>query len=590
MKWVRNGFMVFMLLQCLLSWSFSSHAKTLTSDERLADFHQLIFAMQAGYGPLHYKIQVQKIDFNGLYEKYRKEIINAQSNGEFYYLMVQFVAEFKDGHFVAFVPTTHAASLPFTTDLVDGKVLIDTIDRTILSEEAFPFERGDEVTWFDGKRVGAVLDDISKFLFSGTELSLRRKAAMFLTYRPGKVFPVPHGQVKMTIRQVESGILEDVELNWTEGGFPLDESESRSNNPFSDFDNDVRPDFDGDNFFGHGHTRTPVQVPFRQEGPFIPTKWNRPLDNLSSDWFMNAVGKEKTERSFRCSGSTRTSVPEDATIIMEEPFVAYYHPMLTSDGEEVNVGYLRIPHYSPMNLYTGAPEYELRLEQYKYALAILQQKTAGLVIDQDHNCGGSAEYLHKLVELFMDRPFRPVQFQLLASKTQYMQYLSFMQYMELAGMDKTLMYGDFSYVTNLIKQTWEEGQQFLTPLTGIHGAAYRYPQTFYTRPVLILIDELSGSGGDAFPSIMQGLGRAKLFGTQTMGLGGHVVSVPPLNYSGIMVHMTKSLFYRPDGVPVENNGAIPDVSYTITRNDFLHQYVDYQEAYLDEMMDMIEDQ
>ena len=89
------------------------------------------------------------------------------------------------------------------------------------------------------------------------------------------------------------------------------------------------------------------------------------------------------------------------------------------------------------------------------------------------------------------------------------------------------------------------------------------------------IDELSGSGGDAFPSLMQGYGRAKLVGTRTMGAGGHVEQIPALYYSQISLNMTKSLFFRPDGVAVENNGAAPDFPYTITRDDFVYGYRNY---------------
>ncbi len=96
----------------------------------------------------------------------------------------------------------------------------------------------------------------------------------------------------------------------------------------------------------------------------------------------------------------------------------------------------------------------------------------------------------------------------------------------------------------------------------------------------MLIDEMSGSGGDAFPSLMKGYGRATLVGTRTMGLGGHVEEQPNLTYSQLSWRTTKSLFYRPDGVAVENNGAVPDYPYTITREDFMYEYADYQKFYL----------
>jgi C-terminal processing protease CtpA/Prc len=128
----------------------------------------------------------------------------------------------------------------------------------------------------------------------------------------------------------------------------------------------------------------------------------------------------------------------------------------------------------------------------------------------------------------------------------------------------------------------------MTALTSIDGQDLIQPNAVhYTKPIVMLIDEMSGSGGDAFPSLMKGYGRAKLVGTRTMGLGGHVVAQPALFYSQITPEMTKSLFYRPDGVAVENNGAVPDYPYTITRNDFMYKYVDYRNFYTDKIMQLV---
>ncbi|MBI3018067.1 MAG: hypothetical protein HYY62_08805 [Deltaproteobacteria bacterium] len=66
-----------------------------------------------------------------------------------------------------------------------------------------------------------------------------------------------------------------------------------------------------------------------------------------------------------------------------------------------------------------------------------------------------------------------------------------------------------------------------------------------------------------------------------------MVELPPLNNSGIQLRMTKSLFYRPDGVAVENNGAIPDFPYTITRDDFVYKYKNYQKFYLQKLLELL---
>ena len=57
--------------------------------------------------------------------------------------------------------------------------------------------------------------------------------------------------------------------------------------------------------------------------------------------------------------------------------------------------------------------------------------------------------------------------------------------------------------------------------------------------------------------------------------------------SGMLVYITKSLFYRPDGVAVENNGAEPDIQYTPTRQDLMGGYKGYQSFYLMALLEKI---
>jgi C-terminal processing protease CtpA/Prc len=93
----------------------------------------------------------------------------------------------------------------------------------------------------------------------------------------------------------------------------------------------------------------------------------------------------------------------------------------------------------------------------------------------------------------------------------------------------------------------------------------------YTRPIMVLIDEFSASGGDAFAAVMQDNSRAALFGYRTTGAGGNVTQWRAGSYSEAIVTLTESLmsrsFERPakEGYPtslyVENVGVHPDFEY-----------------------------
>lgn len=513
-------------------------AQTLTTEQKLSDFKQLQLSIESSYGPFDYKIQTQGLNYQKISQDYAQKIANTKSNAEFYYAMVQYISEFHDGHFGGSIVSNYMAQIPVETDLVAGEVLIDRIDRTQLSETAFPFAKGDAIVSIDGRPTEEVLKELMKHVGSGYSLSEKRTAAQILFIRRGSRLPVPTGKIQVGIRRGTSDIVESVSLEWKVTGTPLDEKfRSVKKSPASASTDllDVRP-----------------QV-------------------------QELLG-ERLERSFRCSGETRIAIPENATMVMEKPFVAYYHPT-----EKGNVGYLRIPHYMFVGP-KGEPMFDEVFQQYEYAIQVLEKNTVGLIIDQDHNCGGSVSFLYSMASLFVKGPFQPIQFQLLATKKEYLMFKA--EYDQTVN--NSLVQIGLKKVMDLIQAAWTAGQR-LTEKTDIDGMDSIYPNRIqYTKPIVMLIDELAGSGGDAFPSLMGGLKRAKLLGTRTWGLGGHVQDFPALNYSGFNYRMTKSLFYRPDGVAVENNGAVPDVGYQITRDDFMYGYKNYQKFYLKTLLEEIQ--
>lgn len=534
--------------------SFAAQAQSLTVEQKLSDLNQLFSMVESGYGPLRFKSTKLKLNVSDLRLKYEPLVRATTTNGDFYYLMKKLVAEFQDGHFGISIPSDHEASLPITTDLVDGKVLIDTVDLAQLPNPSpdqpqgqlnpIPLQRGDEVISINGVDIQDVLDDLQAYVGSGYGPSARRSVAQALFVRRAASLPVPTGKARIEVRRGTSKVIEVLKLDWIEKGTALDE-------------------------------KTSVPQRFNARMRLL----NPSLDLLSMHSMLESVyGPERLERSFRCSGGTRITIPSDATVIMKEPFVAYYHP--TAKG---NVGYLRIPHYYWIDA-DGTLKFDERYAQYQYAISLLEKNTVGLVIDQDHNCGGSVSFLESMVGLFMDQPFQPLQFQLLASKQTYVELKAGIA----SAVPHTSESAFWDQLLKLVLTNWQDGK-FMTPKTAISGYELVQPSPVrYSKPVVMLIDELSGSGGDAFPAMMKGFGRATLIGTRTSGLGGHVNEQPSLFYSQMQIRMTKSLFYRPDGVPVENNGAVPDVPYVITRDDFMYGYKGYQEFYLNVLLNKID--
>lgn len=534
------------------SWLVASE---LTIEQKLEDLEQAAIAIRSGYGPLEYKKSELGIDLEQIVAAYKEKIAATKTNADFYYLMVQFIAEFKDSHFGASVPSDYRATLGFVTDLVQGKIVIESIDREVLSIEAFPFQRGDEIVSIDGISAEDFLNEYAGYFGHGYELTSKRTAAAFASTRSGRKVKVPTGEVSLVIkpylRPFSNG--KEVKLHWIVEGEPLD------------------------------------LVPKLEEGNETAEKGLNKRNSMKDFQVSIApvweeLNLPKSERSFRCSGSTRIGIPEDATMIMEKPFVAYYHP--TEFG---NIGYLRIPHYFPRNEITGEMEGVKRFLQYQYAVKELEANTAGLIIDQDHNCGGSVFYLEDLLGLFLDKPYEGMKFKFLATKASYLDFNSWAQ----GSWENTLEGKALREIADIVKDSWLSGD-YMTDLHAFRGEAYGYfvpNRVRYTKPIVMLIDEMSGSGGDAFPAHMQGEGRAKLLGTRTMGAGGHVEEIPGgLNNSGIQIRLTKSLFFRPDGVAVENNGAVPDYPYEITVDDYVNEFSGYQQFYIQKVGELIKAQ
>jgi len=540
-----------LLLLVVALLSAAAFARPLTKAQKLEDFHTLVASIHTSYGPLEYKIANKGIDLALLDAQTENRILNTATNAEFYYELVKYIAAYQDGHFGMSVPSDVIYKLPVAADLVDGKVLITYIDREKLPVVSFPFDLGDEIVKVDGMDIKDYLDEQVLYSPSGTELSRRRGASWSVFYRSAARMPVPKTDtLKIEVRRGTSSVIEERELGWEKEGLFIDQA---------------------------------MPAPLL----FTPMRVSRPVDDeynfdmLKNNSLKGLINPE-ADYLFMCQGKTRIDIPADATVIMREPFVAYYHP-----APKGNIGYLRIPHYAPQ-AGPGQNRTEVTLNwiaQYEYAIQKLEANTVGLIIDQDHNCGGSVWVVDKTISMFMDKPFKQADFEFLANKESYLAVGKWMEGTPVHSLE----YEGMQKVRTLIKDTWLNGTSRLTVKTSIDGLGVFQPNAIrYTKPVVILIDEMAGSGGDMFPSMMQGLGRAKLFGRQTSGLGGHVQMYPaPLPNSQLRYSMTKSLFYRPDGVAIENNGAVPDKEYVITRNDVLYGFKEYQRAYLDYLSSLL---
>ena len=90
----------------------------------------------------------------------------------------------------------------------------------------------------------------------------------------------------------------------------------------------------------------------------------------------------------------------------------------------------------------------------------------------------------------------------------------------------------------------------------------------YARPLLLLVDEMTASGGDMFAAILQDNHRGPLLGMRTMGAGGSVSQFHCTTFTESTCAITASLMNRgvvisgteyPPSPYIENVGVRPDI-------------------------------
>ena len=185
-------------------------------------------------------------------------------------------------------------------------------------------------------------------------------------------------------------------------------------------------------------------------------------------------------------------------------------------GAEKQLGYIKIPSF-----YTNIDSYNGRglTADFAKELYILQRENIeGLIIDLRYNGGGSMQEAIDLSGMFIDR-------------------------------------GPIS----IIRDKSDNRFTFKDPSRG----------TFFSNPIVILINNYSASASEFFASTMQDYNRALLVGSKTYGKSSAQVILP--------LHKTKSLgfskittevFYRVTGKSLQSLGVTPDIELPSIYDNF----------------------
>lgn len=538
----------------LVAVSSTTALASLTAEQRLNDFNQLISIVERHYGPLRWKQTTINLDFKRVIAEYHEKIRAVKSDAEFYRVLAQFVTEFKDGHVAPIIPSTYRAGLGFISDYIEGKVLIEEVNRLRLPEMLFPFKKGDQLIAIGGVPVEQIMAEIKKVSHTGNDLSSNRIAAARITNRFEALgMAVPKGVTTITVLPKGAAQPITVTATWIVAGTPIVELDDLAGMMESAIVNAIPTAEDGESF--------------RQELNKL-SMFNMALPNILVE-NMQKIGLGDVG-----ANKSMFKLPEGAKELPGLPVTAAIY-----EAAGKKIGILRLPSYGSDGL----------LEVVARALRTMQNETDVLVLDQTNNPGGSVSLVSDIISLFADKSFKDMDFEIrpsLAWLKTFQDINSRIAEMLKANpndMAANALKARFEYLEGEIRDSIQNKRYLTNPvslnLTGTFGMIQPSGAVNYKKPVLLLINEFDFSGGDAFPALMKDNGRAVLFGAQTAGAGGNVREYGPLANSFFKLTLTESLMVRPNGEYMENRGIKPDIEYTVTEDDFMNGYRNYVRAF-----------
>ena len=540
----------------------------LTPGQKLEDFQNLASLYAKQYAPYQWKEQL----FNYNLFKISPWVAMVQATTDdlsFYQIMSEYVAALNDAHSLYLNPSDFQAYLGFTTDIYDGKVLIDFIDPTVIAPGQYSFQVGDEVVMVDNQTTAEIMTNLSQFYSDANPVSTSRDAAGYIPFRAQTIDPLAEavGATATVVIRRQAGNLETYTIPWVTSGTPLTK---------------VGP------------------VPFPQKtAPRLATANNIPPNTPAYRLPMFYLQKsrlpvKKAVLNFDALQPIFNLPSGFVQRLGNGPSDVFFTGTYKSGGK--TIGYIRIADFEPND--TGAAE-----TAFDGEIAYMEQNTNGLVVDVMRNPGGFVCYAEDLESRLMTKSFHDAVFELRPQLADVQTY----QYME----EQAAASGEPNYVIAILQQqvrivmrAYQQGG-LTSPLPVCQISATRAPNTnssgklaIYDKPILLLTDLFSASAAELFASMFQDAQRGKNFGTRTMGAGGVVSDGNPAGYySEGQASVTQGLIIREHPVSVagyptaplyENIGVQADIqSDYMTTSNLLHGGADYVNAFTAAILAMI---
>ncbi|HEX5109922.1 MAG TPA: S41 family peptidase [Vicinamibacterales bacterium] len=550
-----------MLVSCLIP---ASAAAQLTQDQKIHDFENLAGNYAKRYAPYEWKKQLFGFDLFDL-RPWLTRIRHSQDDLSFFEIMLEYVASLQDTHSQFSMPSSFVANLGFTVDIYDGRVMIDSINRTRLPLALYPFQLGDVLVSMDDRTSEEWIKYFSRFSAHSNPLATKRDAASFLTVRPQsnvpRVIDLPDNAVVVIERA--GGSRETYVIPWQKTGVPL-RWIGAVPTPGTSGKKKSLLATESPSYYDAWQELTNFALPQNHHLLALDSTDN-PSDTPLRRYVLGLGGRNPVFRA----GLPANFVQRLGQLPSHSHFSGIY------EAGGLRIGVLRFPNFAPPPTATA----ELQAE-----IAFLEQNTDALVVDVMRNPGGGC-YMLTAASYLIPYPFFFFGEEIRVTISRINLVNAQLEAARNAG--DTALVEIYTAILEELERAYRQGRALTNPVpacsTQLHGNQPAKDAQgnviAYTKPLILLVDEFTISAGDIFSAMLQDNRRGALVGTRTNGGGGSVSGLQAGTYSESTATNTNTLVTRiapvtvpgyPEAHYVENIGAHADIRLDyMTRENLL---------------------
>lgn len=558
--------------------------RQLTAEEKQADMLWLYSKFGENYAPMKYKEELHGFDYQQLKEDYLAKAAETENNNEFYALVHEFVANFKDAHTGATLTVsyrkdrTELAYLGFAGRRNGDVFEVTEMAPTHSEQSAYPISVGTKITKIDGVPLKQYVDEqATRYLSLGqpeSDYTLHMGSRLVTRISTRTALPTAD-DVTLTITDGETE--SEVTVPWVKkdvysyvkdmtaaasqkngSAESANEAEEQETESFINIDGQQLPfallDFSGQ------------AINFAKQGQKAVASFKDRIDNFKlnvpvASWTMNEASianfkDVKGTAMFDALKKVR-SVPDTALAVPSAQVWPAYIWLETIGDKKVWMGYVNI--YSFSVFADGAADLKKTLAFFeKYGVE-------DVVIDTINNGGGSLFLLMQLAQALSNEKVEQAKIQL-GTNEGWIDSLD--SYKESAPSDAEKVLASRIYDEVMAA---ENAGLSITPKSTAYSFEILAPWEMKPNTdlkgkfnIALLVNEMCASSCDIFAATLQDNKMATLVGQTTMGAGGNVVSYFQAPNSNMDLSQTESLVVRQNGEYIENVGVTPEVKMTVS--------------------------